>query len=72
MVLVFVFLCCTDRVFSELCPISRLSLGMTHRYLSLSYSGLVLKYYQCSVLLHNVETVDHSNILLHLQFLNSW
>jgi len=33
---------------------------MTHRYLSLSYSGLVLKCYQCSILLHNVETVDHS------------
>ena len=29
-------------------------------YLSLPYSGLVLKYYQCSVSLHNVQTVDCS------------
>ena len=33
---------------------------MTHKYLSLPYSGPVLKYYQCSVFLHNVLTVDHS------------
>ena len=51
---------CTDTVFSELCTISRLSLGMTHGYLSLPYSGLVLKYYQCSMSLHNVQTVDRS------------